>query len=85
MDHAPRGARTRTRKAFDGEGVPKLQQIATLLAGFLQVRSTDAPPPNRYRQRRCHADDLFRARLTSMIDLRHPVAHLARRMPWAEL
>ena len=32
-----------------------------------------------------HADDLFRARLTSMIDLRHTLAKLAQRMPWAEL
>ena len=27
-------------------------------------------------------DDFFRARLDQMIDLRHPLAVLARRMPW---
>ena len=32
-----------------------------------------------------HADDLFRSRLESQIDLRHPLAQLAARMPWAEL
>jgi transposase, IS5 family len=30
-------------------------------------------------------DDFFRARLDSMIDLRHPLAVLATRMPWAEI
>jgi IS5 family transposase len=30
-------------------------------------------------------DDLFRARLDQMIDLRHPLAVLAVRMPWAEI
>ena len=30
-------------------------------------------------------DDLFRVRLDQMIDLRHPLAVLARRMPWAQL
>lgn len=30
-------------------------------------------------------DDLFRARLDSMIDLRHPLAVLSTRMPWAEI
>lgn len=28
--------------------------------------------------------DFFRARLDSMIDLRHPLAVLATRLPWAE-
>ncbi|MBK8767765.1 MAG: hypothetical protein IPM01_25375 [Burkholderiaceae bacterium] len=28
-------------------------------------------------------DDFFRARLDQMIDLRHPLAVLAKRMPWA--
>ena len=32
-----------------------------------------------------HADDLFRSRLENQIDLRHPLAKLAGRMPWAEL
>ena len=32
-----------------------------------------------------HADDLFRSRLDTQIDLRHPLAQLAKRMPWAEL
>lgn len=32
-----------------------------------------------------HADDIFRSRLESQIDLRHPLAQLAARMPWAEL
>ena len=31
------------------------------------------------------ADELFRSRLDSQIDLRHPLAQLAGRMPWAEL
>ncbi|OJB36811.1 hypothetical protein BGV59_04255 [Burkholderia ubonensis] len=30
-------------------------------------------------------DDFFRSRLNSMIDLRHPLAVLATRMPWAQL
>lgn len=30
-------------------------------------------------------DDFFRARLDSMIDMRHPLAVLATRMPWARL
>ena len=34
----------------------------------------------------CHAtDDFFRARLDHMIDLRHPLAVLASRMPWQEI
>jgi len=31
------------------------------------------------------ADDLFRARLVNQIDLRHPLAKLAERMPWTAL
>ncbi len=30
-------------------------------------------------------DDFFRARLEQMIDLRHPLAVLAKRMPWAQI
>jgi IS5 family transposase len=30
-------------------------------------------------------DDLFRSRLDQLIDLRHPLAVLARRMPWAQI
>ena len=30
-------------------------------------------------------DDFFRARLDQMIDLRHPLAVLATRMPWAQI
>jgi hypothetical protein len=30
-------------------------------------------------------DDFFRARLEHMIDLRHPMAVLARKMPWPEI
>ena len=30
-------------------------------------------------------DDFFRARLDSMIDMRHPLAVLANRMPWADI
>ena len=30
-------------------------------------------------------DDFFRARLNSMIDMRHPLAVLATRMPWAAI
>ena len=30
-------------------------------------------------------DDFFRARLDQMIDLRHPLAILTRRMPWAQI
>ena len=30
-------------------------------------------------------DDFFRARLDSMIDLRHPLAVLATRMPWSQI
>ncbi len=30
-------------------------------------------------------DDFFRARLDGMIDLRHPLAVLATRMPWAQI
>jgi transposase, IS5 family len=30
-------------------------------------------------------DDFFRARLDGMLDLRHPLAVLASRMPWAEI
>ena len=29
--------------------------------------------------------DFFRSRLDTMIDLRHPLAVLARRMPWASI
>lgn len=32
-----------------------------------------------------HADDLFRARLSNLIDVRHPLAQLTQRMPWADL
>ena len=32
-----------------------------------------------------HADELFRSRLENQIDLRHPLAQLAGRMPWADL
>lgn len=30
-------------------------------------------------------DDFFRARLDSMIDMRHPLAVLATRMPWSQI
>ena len=30
-------------------------------------------------------DDFFRARLDGMVDMRHPLAVLARRMPWGEI
>lgn len=30
-------------------------------------------------------DDFFRARLDTMIDMRHPLAVLATRMPWAQI
>lgn len=30
-------------------------------------------------------DDFFRARLDSMIDMRHPLAVLATRRPWAQI
>ncbi len=30
-------------------------------------------------------DDFFRARIDHMIDLRHPLAVLASRMPWQEI
>ena len=30
-------------------------------------------------------DDFFRARLDQMIDLRHPLAVLASRMPWSDI
>lgn len=30
-------------------------------------------------------DDFFRARLEQMIDLRHPLAVLAGRMPWSQI
>lgn len=30
-------------------------------------------------------DDFFRARLDQMIDLRHPLAVLCRRMPWSQI
>jgi len=30
-------------------------------------------------------DDFFRARLDCMVDLRHPLAVLASRMPWAKI
>ncbi|SOD54396.1 hypothetical protein SAMN06296416_103321, partial [Pseudoxanthomonas wuyuanensis] len=32
-----------------------------------------------------HADELFRSRLENQIDLRHPLAKLASRMPWGDL
>lgn len=32
-----------------------------------------------------HADELFRSRLENQIDLRHPLAKLASRMPWSDL
>jgi IS5 family transposase len=32
-----------------------------------------------------HADELFRSRLENQIDLCHPLAKLAQRMPWADL
>jgi IS5 family transposase len=31
------------------------------------------------------ADDFFRSRLEQMIDLRHPLAVLAKRMPWERI
>jgi transposase, IS5 family len=30
-------------------------------------------------------DDFFRARLDGMVDLRHPLAVLSRRLPWAQI
>ena len=30
-------------------------------------------------------DDFFRSRLDQMIDLRHPLAVLAQRLPWAQI
>ncbi len=30
-------------------------------------------------------DDFFRARLDTMIDMRHPLVVLATRMPWAQI
>ena len=30
-------------------------------------------------------DDFFRARIDQMIDMRHPLAVLAQRMPWARI
>ena len=30
-------------------------------------------------------DDFFRARLDQMIDLKHPLAVLAQRLPWGEI
>ncbi len=30
-------------------------------------------------------DDFFRARLDGMVDLRHPLAVLASRMPWSQI
>jgi IS5 family transposase len=30
-------------------------------------------------------DDFFRARLEQMIDLKHPLAVLASRLPWAQI
>lgn len=30
-------------------------------------------------------DDFFRGRLDQMIDLRHPLAVLAQRMPWSQI
>jgi IS5 family transposase len=32
-----------------------------------------------------HSDELLRSRLDGQIDLRHPLAKLAQRMPWADL
>jgi len=32
-----------------------------------------------------NSTDFFRARLDQMIDLRHPLAVLARRMPWEQI
>src|SRR5207247_11255977 len=33
----------------------------------------------------CDTSDLFRPRLAEMIDLRHPLAVLASRLPWAQI
>ena len=41
---------------------------------------TRSPPADT-----AHADDLFRARLVNQIDLCHPLAKRAERMPWAAL
>ena len=45
----------------------------------MRHRPTPAGAPRQ------HADDLFRSRLDTQIDLRHPLAQLAQRMPWTEL
>jgi IS5 family transposase len=46
----------------------------------MRRRSTPAEGPE------AHTDsELFRSRLDNLIDLRHPLARLAERMPWAEL
>ncbi|SIP96284.1 hypothetical protein SAMN05880557_101306 [Pseudacidovorax sp. RU35E] len=34
---------------------------------------------------RSHTPDFFRPRLAEMIDLRHPLAVLASRLPWAQI
>jgi transposase, IS5 family len=36
-------------------------------------------------QRAMATDDFFRARLDSMVDMRHPLAVLSTRMPWADI
>jgi transposase, IS5 family len=38
-----------------------------------------------WRAQAIATDDFFRARLDSMIDMRHPLAVLATRMPWAAI
>jgi transposase, IS5 family len=38
-----------------------------------------------WRAQAVATDDFFRARLDSMIDMRHPLEVLATRMPWAEI
>ena len=35
--------------------------------------------------RACDAADFFRPRLAEMIDLQHPLAVLASRLPWAQI
>ncbi len=41
--------------------------------------------PTAAERGEAHADELFRSRLDGQIDLHHPLAQLAQRMPWAEL
>jgi hypothetical protein len=64
----------------------ELQDFATLGVVFFAVSEQSMRhQPSAADSGIARADELFRTRLENQIDLRHPLAQLAGRMPWTEL